>query len=177
MVKEGKVRYGGVSNFSVEQMKRIQKIHPIASLQPPYSMVNRGIEKETLPFCTDNQIGVIAYSPMQAGLLTGKMTKERVAAFPTDDWRKGSPDFQEPRLSTILNLVDALRPIAETKGLPVATLALIWVLHQPGVTGAIVGARRPDQIEETSQTMELVLTEEEWAAVNARVAECERQLA
>lgn len=177
LITEGKVRYGGVSNFSVEQMKRLQKIYPIASLQPPYSMVNRGIEKEILPFCIANQIGVIAYSPMQAGLLTGKMTKERVAAFPVDDWRKGSPDFQEPRLSTILNLVDTLRPIAKAKARTVATIALIWLLQQPGVTGAIVGARRPNQIEETSQAMELDLTLEEWAAVNAHVVEWTQQLA
>jgi len=177
LVREGKVRYAGVSNFSVEQMKRVQKIHPITSLQPPYSMVNRGIEKEILPFCAANRIGVIAYSPMQAGLLTGRMTGERVAAFPADDWRKGNPDFQAPRLGIILDLVEKLRPIAEAKGQIVANLALIWTLQRPEVAGAIAGARRPEQIEETSQAMDLLLTPEEWAAVNAHVAECGRLLA
>jgi aryl-alcohol dehydrogenase-like predicted oxidoreductase len=177
LVKEGKVRYGGVSNFNVDQLKRIQKIHPVTSLQPPYSMVNRAIEKEILPYCAANQIGVIAYSPMQAGLLTGKMTRERAAALPLDDWRKGNPDFQEPRLSIILDMIEKLRPIAREKGQFVANLALVWVLQRPEVTAAIAGARRPVQIEETSRAMDLVLTAGEWEKVNACLADCEMQLA
>ncbi len=177
LVKEGKVRYGGVSNFNVDQLKRIQKIHPVTSLQPPYSMVNRAIEKEILPYCAANQIGVIAYSPMQAGLLTGKMTRERAAALPLDDWRKGNPDFQEPRLSIILDMIEKLRPIARKKGQFVANLALVWVLQRPEVTAAIAGARQPVQIEETSRAMDLVLTAGEWEKVNACLADCEMQLA
>jgi aryl-alcohol dehydrogenase-like predicted oxidoreductase len=177
LVKEGKVRYGAVSNFSVDQMKRAQKIHPIASLQPPYSMVNRGVEKDILGFCEKNKIGVIVYSPMQAGLLTGKFTKERAASLPGDDWRKNSPDFQEPRLSLILQMVDKLRPIIEPKGQPVANLALAWTLRRSEVTGAIAGARRPTQIDETSKAMDLKLNAEEWAKVDAILADFERRVA
>jgi len=116
LIREGKVRYGGVSNFSVEQLKRVQAIHPVASLQPPYSMLRRGIEEDLLPYCAANDIGVIAYSPMQAGLLTGKFTKERVANLPDDDWRKRNSRFQEPDLSANLAFVEKLRPITERNG-------------------------------------------------------------
>lgn len=176
LIKEGKVRYGGVSNFSAEQMKRVQKIHPIASLQPPYSMVKRDIEEEILPFCAENNIGVIAYSPMQAGLLSGKMTRERAAAFPDDDWRKNNPDFQEPRLGVILDFVEELRSIAAEQGQPVANLALAWVLRRPEMTGAIAGARRPEQIEETSKAMQFQLSDAQWAKVDEYLAECEKKL-
>jgi aryl-alcohol dehydrogenase-like predicted oxidoreductase len=177
LVKAGKVRYAAVSNFTVDQMKRIQKIHPIASLQPPYSMVKRDVEKDVLDFCFKNNIGVIVYSPMQAGLLTGRFTKERAAGLPTDDWRKGNPDFQEPRLSYILEMVDQLRPIVAEKGQPVANLALAWTLHHPAVTAAIAGARRPAQIEETSQAMDLKLSPAEWAKVESILADFERKVA
>ncbi len=177
LVKEGKVRYGGVSNFNVEQLKRIQSIHPITSLQPPYSMVVREIESEILPFCAENNIGVIVYSPMQAGLLTGKMTKERVANFPDDDWRKGSPNFQEPELSLNLELVDKLRPIAERNGRSLAELAIAWTLRRPEVTGAIVGARRPDQIEQTVGAGTWRLSEEEIAEIDRLLAERDQKLA
>jgi aryl-alcohol dehydrogenase-like predicted oxidoreductase len=177
LVKEGKVRYGGVSNFSVEQMKRIQKIHPITSLQPPYSMLKREVEKEVLGYCAENQIGVIAYSPMQAGLLSGKFTKARAAALPADDWRKSDKFFQEPQLSVILEFVDKLRSLAAAKKQPVANLALAWVLRRPEVTGAITGARHPKQIEETSQAMGLRLDPEEWAEVDALLADYEKQMA
>jgi aryl-alcohol dehydrogenase-like predicted oxidoreductase len=171
VIKEGKVRYGGVSNFGVEQLKRIMPIHPVTSLQPPYSMLVRETEDELLPFCAKNGIGVVVYSPMQAGLLTGKMTKERVAAFPDDDWRKGSSHFQEPGLSLNLELVERLRPIAQRAGRPVSQLAIAWVLRRPEVTSAIVGARRPAQIEETASAGDWKLSPQEIAEIDALLAE------
>ncbi len=149
LVKEGKIRYAGVSNFNVEQMKRIEKIHPIASLQPPYSMIMRDIEKEILPYCAEKNMGVIVYSPMQKGLLTGKFTPERVKNLPPDDHRRSDPQFNEPLLSINLELVEKLKPIAEKHGRTLAQLAIAWVLRRPEVTAAIVGTRRPSQIEET----------------------------
>jgi len=177
LIKQGKVRYGGVSNFSVDQMKRIQKIHPIASLQPPYSMLKRDIEKDILGFCASNQIGVIVYSPMQAGLLTGKFTKERAAALPDDDWRKKDDLFRDPKLSLILKLVEKLRPIVAAKKQSVANLALAWTLRRSEVTGAIAGARRPDQIEETSRAMDMKLSLEEWAKVDGFLVDYEKRAA
>jgi aryl-alcohol dehydrogenase-like predicted oxidoreductase len=178
LIKEGKVRYGGVSNFSVEQLKRIQPIHPVASLQPPYSMLVRETEEELLPYCAANNIGVIVYSPMQSGLLTGKITKERVANFPDDDWRKTrSPHFQEPQLSINLEFVEGLRPIAARNGRPLSQLAIAWVLRRPEVTGAIVGARRPSQIEETVGAATWTLSEEDIAEIDALLAKREQQLA
>lgn len=171
LVKAGKVRYGGVSNFSVDQMKRAQAIHPIASLQPPYSMLKRDIEAEILPFCAANNIGVIVYSPMQAGLLTGRFTKERAASLPADDWRKNSPDFQEPQLSATLEMVEKMRPIAAKHGQPVANLAIAWTLRRPEVTAAIVGARRPDQIRETAAAGDLQLSAEEIAELDRLIRE------
>ena len=178
LIKEGKVRYGGVSNFNVAQLKRVQAIHPVASLQPPYSMLARGIEAEIMPFCAENNIGIVVYSPMQAGLLTGKMTKERVAQFPADDWRKAkSPYFQEPELSINLALVEELRPIAERNGRSLAELAIAWVLRRPEVTSAIVGARRPSQIEQTVSAGEWTLSAGDIADVDALLAKRDRQLA
>jgi aryl-alcohol dehydrogenase-like predicted oxidoreductase len=177
LIREGKVRYGGVSNFSVEQLKRVQAIHPVASLQPPYNMLRRGIEEELLAYCAANDIGVIAYSPMQAGLLTGKFTKERIANLPDDDWRKRNSHFQEPELSANLALVEKLRPIAERNGRTVAQLAIAWVLRRSEVTAAIVGARRPSQIEETVPAGDWVLSEEDVAEIDALLVERERALA
>jgi aryl-alcohol dehydrogenase-like predicted oxidoreductase len=148
-IKAGKIRYAGVSNFTVAQMKRLQPIHPIASLQPSYSMLVRDIEQEILPFCAENKIGVVSYSPMLKGLLTGKMTKERIAALPTDDHRRNDPRFNEPQLSKHLALVEKLRGIAAKHDKTVAQLAIAWVLRRAEITSAIVGARRPSQIEET----------------------------
>jgi aryl-alcohol dehydrogenase-like predicted oxidoreductase len=176
LVREGKVRYGGVSNFSVEQLKRVQPIHPVASLQPPYSMLERGVEEELLPYCAANDIGVVAYSPMQAGLLTGKYTRERIAGLPDDDWRKGSSHFSEPAISATLALIERLRPIAERNGRTLAQLAIAWVLRRPEVTAAIVGARRPSQIEETAPAGDWVLSQEDTAEVDALLAERERAL-
>ena len=178
LVQEGKIRYAGVSNFSVAQLKRVQPIHPVASLQPPYSMIERGVEEELLPYCAANDIGVIVYSPMQTGLLTGKYTRERIARLPDDDWRKHRSDhFQEPALSANLELVEALRPIAERQSRTVAQLAIAWVLHRPEVTAAIVGARRPSQIEQTAPAGDWVLSAEDIAEIDTLLAKREQALA
>jgi aryl-alcohol dehydrogenase-like predicted oxidoreductase len=145
--EQGKVRYIGVSNFNVEQMKRALKIAPITSLQPPYSMLRRDIEAEILPFCQENNIGVINYSPMVSGLLTGKMTAERIEQMPADDWRKRSPNFNEPKLSRNLKLVELLREIGKEHGVEPGVVAVAWTLRHPAITAAIVGARRPDQVD------------------------------
>ncbi|HEX4488474.1 MAG TPA: aldo/keto reductase [Terriglobales bacterium] len=145
--QEGKVRYIGVSNFNVNQMQRAQAISPITSLQPPYSLVTREIENEILPYAESNNIGVIAYSPMGAGLLTGSMTKERVANFTDEDWRKRLPNFREPLLSRNLRLVDSLREISARHGQTPGQVAIAWALANPAVTGAIVGFRSPKQVE------------------------------
>ena len=167
LVKEGKVRYGGVSNFNGAQLKRIQTIHPVASLQPPYSMLRRDIEDELLSYCAENNIGVIVYSPMQKGLLTGKFSKERVQNLPESDHRHRDPLFQEPRLDANLELVEQLRKIAGKSGRTVAQLAIAWVLRRPEVTSAIVGARHPSQIEETAAAGDWILSEEDIAAIDA----------
>lgn len=145
--EQGKVRYLGVSNFSVEQMQRVQKIAPITSLQPPYSLINAKVETEILPFCRRENIGVINYSPMASGLLTGKMSAERIAQMPDDDWRKRSPNFKEPKLSRNLRLASLLDEIGKEHGVEAGVVAIAWTLHNPAVTAAIVGARRPDQVE------------------------------
>jgi aryl-alcohol dehydrogenase-like predicted oxidoreductase len=147
MRKEGKVRHIGVSNFNVPQMERILAIAPISSLQPPYSMLSRGIEEKILPFCASHGIGVIVYSPMKSGLLTGAMTRERIANFPEDDWRRNSPDFKEPRLTGNLDLVEKLRAVGARHGRSPAEVAVAWTLARPEVTGAIVGARSPAQVD------------------------------
>lgn len=176
LVKEGKVRYGGVSNFSVEQLKRIQPIYPVASLQPPYSMLERGVEEERLSYCSANDIGVIVYSPMQKGLLTGKVTREWVQNLPPDDHRREDSRFQEPALSVNLELVEGLRPIAKGSGMTLAQLAIAWVLRRPEVTAAIVGARRPSQIEETVVAGGWVLSKEDRAAIHMLLDERQKAL-
>ncbi len=160
-VKAGKIRYAGVSNFSREQIERVRKIHPVASLQPPYSMLRRDVEAELLPWCAANGIGVVAYSPMQTGLLAGKFTRERIAALPADDWRRASPYFTEPLLTKNLAVVEGLRAIAARGGRSVAELAVAWVLRRPEVTSAIVGSRRPGQVDETAPASDRPLTPEE----------------
>jgi len=144
--KAGKVRYVGVSNFSVSQMKRVQTIAPITSLQPPYSIVTREIESEILPFALKCNIGVIVYSPMSAGLLSGAMTRERVASLTPEDWRRNLPNFQEPLLSRNLKLVEHLRAIGNRRGRTPGEVAIAWTLHNPAVTGAIVGFRSTKQV-------------------------------
>ncbi len=158
LVEVGKIRYAGASNFSVDQLKRVQSIHPVASLQPPFSMIRRDIEHELLPYCAEQNIGVIAYSPMQTGLLTGAFNQERLASLPAEDMRHHQADFQEPAFTAILDLVDQLRPIAEGNGRSLAELAIAWVLSRPGVTAAIVGARRPEQIVQTAPAADWQLT-------------------
>ncbi len=165
LVEEGKVRHIGVSNFNVEQMERIRPIHPIASLQPPYSMLRRGIEDEILPYCAEHEIGVLAYSPMLSGLLTGKYTPERIAALPEDDWRRRNKEFQPPHLDANLALVDGLRPLAERHGGTVGNIAVAWVNANPVVTSAIVGARSAAQVAEIVQTAELTLSPDELTEV------------
>jgi aryl-alcohol dehydrogenase-like predicted oxidoreductase len=144
--QEGKVRNIGVSNFNADQLSRAWSIAPIASLQPPYSLLDRRIEKDVLPFCHEHGIGVIAYSPMKSGLLSGAMTRERAAALPKDDWRSRNPEFQEPRLSRNLELVELLRQIGMRNGQSAGEVAIAWTLANPVVTAAIVGVRRPDQV-------------------------------
>jgi aryl-alcohol dehydrogenase-like predicted oxidoreductase len=159
--EEGKVRHIGVSNFDVSQMERAQRIAPVETLQPPYSMLRREVEEEILPYCQENDIGVIVYSPMRSGLLTGKMTPERVQNLPSDDWRRNNPDFQEPRLSKNLELVELLRAIGEVHGRSPAEVAIAWTLRHPAVTAAIVGGRRPDQVDGVIGAAEFRLSEDE----------------
>ncbi len=165
--EQGKVRWIGVSNFSVDQMKRAQKIAPITSLQPPFSMLRRNIEAEVLPFAQANGIGVINYSPMVSGLLTGKMTAERVAALPADDWRRRAPEFNEPRLSRNLRLVELLREIGSGHGVSPGVVAVAWTLRHPAITAAIVGGRSGQQVEGLAPALEFRLSEEAYLRVNA----------
>jgi aryl-alcohol dehydrogenase-like predicted oxidoreductase len=165
-VKEGKVRHAGVSNFSPAQMSRLEKIHPIASLQPPYSMLRRDVEKETLAYCKEHGIGVVCYSPMQMGLLTGTFTRERVASLPPDDLRHNNALFAEPALTRNLALVDSLRVIADRNHRSVAELAIAWVLRRDEVTAAIVGARRPSQVEGTAAAADWKLSRQDIAEID-----------
>ncbi|MFO0825425.1 MAG: aldo/keto reductase [Gemmataceae bacterium] len=147
--EEGKIRWAGVSNFSAEQMARVSKYGPITSLQPPYSMVRPEVEESILPYCKEHNIGVIAYSPMASGLLTGAMTRERIAAMPADDWRREKNKYyQEPLLTRNLNLVELLKKIGSRHGRTPGEVAIAWVLRHPAVTAAIVGARKPGQLKE-----------------------------
>jgi aryl-alcohol dehydrogenase-like predicted oxidoreductase len=144
--EEGKVRYIGVSNFDAGQMQRAHAIAPITSLQPPYSLLARQVEGEVLDFAARHNIGVIVYSPMYSGLLSGKMTRERIARFPLDDWRRRNRNFQEPLLSLNLELVEVLREIGSRHGAAAGEVAIAWTLHNPSVTGAIVGVRSAEQV-------------------------------
>ncbi len=163
--REGKVRWIGVSNFNVEQMRRAQAIAPITSLQPPYSMLRRAIETEILPYCQAQHIGVLAYSPMQSGMLTGAMTRERVQHLPENDWRRRNVEYQEPRLSRNLALVEGLRAIGARHGRSPAEVAIAWVLHHPAVTGAIVGARSAAQVDGWIGAADFRLSDEEIRAI------------
>ncbi|HDQ70626.1 MAG TPA: aldo/keto reductase, partial [Chloroflexi bacterium] len=171
LIKEGKVRYGGVSNFSVAQLRQIQPIHPVASLQPPYSMLGPGIEDDLLPYCAENDIGVIVYSPMQSGLLTGKYDRERIEGLPAGDWRRNSTQFTEPELSANLSLIDRLRPIAARNDKTLPQLAIAWTLRRPDVTAAIAGARKPSQIEETAQAADWELSADDLEEIEALLEE------
>ncbi|MGB7265387.1 MAG: aldo/keto reductase, partial [Terracidiphilus sp.] len=163
--EQGKLRWIGVSNFSVDQMKRAMKIAPITSLQPPYSMLRRAVEAEILPFAKENGIGVINYSPMLSGMLTGKMTAERVAALPANDWRRKNIEFSEPRLSRNLQLVEELREIGNGHGVSPGVVAVAWTLHHPAITAAIVGGRSGKQVEEMVAALTFRLSEDEYERI------------
>jgi aryl-alcohol dehydrogenase-like predicted oxidoreductase len=162
---EGLVRHIGVSNFDVSQLRRAQAIAPVETLQPPYSLIERSIEDEILPFAQDQGIGVVCYSPMASGLLSGSMTAERIAALPDNDWRKHDPRFQEPELSRHLALVARLRTVAERHGTTPGAVAIAWTLNHPAVHGSIVGFRRPDQIEPLLGAAALELSEDDLATI------------
>lgn len=158
LVEQGKVRCIGGSNFEIPQLQRVQKIWPLASLQPQYNMLHRQIEDRTLEFCFKNHIGIVAYSPMARGLLTGKFSYKRLEQLPPDDHRLRSPDFQDPMFSATLELVERLRSIARRNSVTLAQLAIAWTLRRPEVTAAIVGARNPAQIKETAPAADLTLS-------------------
>ncbi|HUV27883.1 MAG TPA: aldo/keto reductase [Anaerolineales bacterium] len=164
---EGKVRWIGVSNFDVQQMQRAQAIAPLTSLQPPYSLLRREIEADILPYCQQAQIGVIVYSPMYSGLLTGAMTRERAANLPDNDWRQRDPEFLEPKLSQNLVLVDRLASIGARYGRSVGEVAIAWTLNHPAVTGAIVGARSVKQVDGVMNAAELRLSDADIAELEA----------
>jgi aryl-alcohol dehydrogenase-like predicted oxidoreductase len=164
--EEGKVRFIGLSNFSVDQMKRVAAIAPITSLQPPYSIISPEIEETVLPYTQANGIGVLVYSPMKSGLLTGKMTRERIAALPDDDFRKNRADFQEPALSRNLELVELLRAIGQRHGRSPGEVAIAWTLRLPGVTSAIVGMRSAAQVEGVIGAATFRLSTEEIAEID-----------
>lgn len=169
---QGKIRHVGVSNFTPSQMERVHGITPIASLQPPYSMLMRQIEDEILPFCEANNIGVIAYSPMHNGLLSGRMTRERVAALPPSDWRvQVNPAFREPHLSRALDIVETLRDIGDQHGRSPGEVAIAWTLRQSAVTGAIVGARSADQVDGFVGAMDFRLSDDEIARIGEELPE------
>jgi aryl-alcohol dehydrogenase-like predicted oxidoreductase len=163
--KEGKVRWIGVSNFNVAQMRRAQAIAPITSLQPPYSAIRRDAELEILPFCQAQGIGTIVYSPMASGLLMGTMTRERIASLPQDDWRSRSDAFREPHLTKNLAVADKLREIGARHGRTGGEAAIAWALNHSAVTGAIVGIRRPDQVDGIAGAADMRLTDAEMAEV------------
>lgn len=147
LIDEGKVRAGGVSNFDVGLLEGIEPLRHVDSLQPPFSMIHRSTAETLLPWCVEQQTGVIVYSPMRSGLLTGRWSAARVASLPEDDFRKRNPDFQEPTLSRSLALVEKIQPIADRLGTNLPSLAVAWTLVWPGITGAIVGARTPEQVD------------------------------
>ncbi len=169
--RQGKVRWIGVSNFDVAQMRRAESIAPITSLQPPYSLINRGVEEDILPYCLREGIGVIAYSPMASGLLTGTMTRERIAGLPPDDWRKSDSEFNEPKLSRNLALVEQLREIGKRHGRSPGEVAIAWALHNPAITGAIVGARNASQADGVMRAAPFQLTNEEVNEIEGSSAE------
>ena len=165
---EGLVRHIGVSNFSVEQLRRIQAIAPVETLQPPYSLIARDVEQQILPFCERGGIGAIVYSPMSSGLLTGRMTRERIENLPDDDWRKADERFQEPQLSRHLALVERLQSVAERHDTTPGAIAVAWTLRNPAVDGAIVGFRRPDQVDPILVAANLELSDDDVDEIEGR---------
>lgn len=163
--EEGLVREVGLSNHTVELLERAEALGHVASLQPPLSLINRNAAGDVIPWCAAHDTGVIVYSPMQAGLLTGTFSAERVASLPEDDWRSRNPNFQGEGLRANLQLVDALRPIAERHGVSLGAVAVVWTLSVPGVSGAIVGARGPEQIDGWIDAASLELGEDDLAEI------------
>jgi len=161
--EEGLVRHIGVSNFSVEQLGRAEAIAPVETLQPPYSLLDPEVEAEILPYCEEQGIGVIVYSPMSSGLLTGRMTRERIASLPDDDWRRQSARFREPELSRSLEVVERVEAVAERHGVSPGAVAVGWTLHNPAVHGAIVGFRRPDQVDPIVAAADVELSDDDVA--------------
>lgn len=170
LVDEGKARFIGLSNFTLDDLEACQQIRPVATFQPQLNMIVRKAA-EILPWCTEHQIGVIVYSPMRSGLLTGRFSAERVASLPDDDWRAGDDDFQEPKLSANLALVDRLRPVAERLGATLPELSIAWTLAWPGVTGAIVGARSPSQVDGWIGAAEVALDDDDLDEISSALAE------
>jgi aryl-alcohol dehydrogenase-like predicted oxidoreductase len=163
--QQGLVRHIGVSNFDVEQLRRIQQIAPVETLQPQYSLIEREVEQDVLPFAERSGIGVIVYSPMGSGLLAGRMTRERIAAMPDDDWRKEDPRFQEPELSRNLGIVERLTAVAERDDTVPGAAAIAWTLRNPAVDGAIVGFRSPDQVDPLIEAANLELSKEDITSI------------
>jgi aryl-alcohol dehydrogenase-like predicted oxidoreductase len=170
--EEGKVRWIGVSNFNQDQLKRAKAIAPITSLQPPYSLIRREVEGDVLPYCAEYNIGVIAYSPMGSGLLTGTMTRERIASLPEDDWRRRGPQFQEPLVTRNLKIADKLKEIAARHDRSAGETAAAWVLRNSVVTGAIVGVRSREQVAGVIGAMDFRLSEDEIDEIEAFVRVC-----
>ncbi|HEY7017642.1 MAG TPA: aldo/keto reductase [Gaiellaceae bacterium] len=162
-VEEGLVRHIGVSNFSVAQLERAESIAAVETLQPPYSLLDRGVEDEVLPYCEEHDVGVIVYSPMASGMLTGAMTRERVESLPDDDWRSKSDRFREPQLTRNLELVERLKRVAGRHGVSPGAVAVAWTLRNPAVDGAITGFRRPDQVDPILAAASVELSEEDLA--------------
>ncbi|MEA2158430.1 MAG: hypothetical protein QOD66_810 [Solirubrobacteraceae bacterium] len=167
--EQGLVRHIGVSNFDAEQLRKIQEIAPVETLQPQYSLIERGVEEEVLPLAREQRIGVIAYSPMGSGMLTGAMTRERVARLPEDDWRKHDARFNEPLLSRNLDLVARLDAVADRYETSPGAVAVAWTLRNPAVDGAIVGFRRPDQVDPILAAASLALTDEDVSEIEGHV--------
>lgn len=163
--KEGKVRWIGASNFTVAELEAAQKIAPVTSLQPPYSLVRQGAGDELLPYCAGQGLGVIVYSPMGSGLLTGAMTRERIQTLPLGDWRRKNPEFQEPKLTGNLALVERLRTVGVRRGCSAGEVALAWTLRNPAVTGTIVGGRNARQVEGVMRASSLQLSTAEVAEI------------
>lgn len=166
LIQEGKIRYAGVSNFNVEQMERVRKIAPVASLQPPYSMIVRHAEYDLFDYCRRHNIGIVAYSPLYKGLLTGAITRERVESFAPDDHRRGDRQFQEPLLTKNLQRVEKLRRIAEGAGITLLQLVVAWVLRRPEVTSAIVGCRKSKHVNGILAAGEVELEEDVVKEIN-----------
>jgi aryl-alcohol dehydrogenase-like predicted oxidoreductase len=166
--KEGKLRWIGVSNASVEEMEKLQSVARITSLQPPYSLIRRDVESAQLLWCQREKVGVIVYSPMASGLLTGAMTRERIAALPKNDWRNKNDQFKEPKLSENLKVVEWLRAVGARHGRSPGEVAIAWTLRHPAVTAAIVGARNPKQVDGIIGAMDFRLTPAEIAEVEGK---------